>query len=169
MLLSTLVHNVQLSNRAGYSLSHTNENIGICIIMIHHLTSIITGQSFPIVSQLLTIDGLPARSLRPNSTIQMDTIVQWLFPSLTFESGLNIKGWLFQADDATAMEVSKMVTDNQAPTFTVWKRLLLYREPADIIDLTRIDLNSTQASSIHKIKGTYPSLYYFELKAVNSH
>lgn len=111
------------------------------------------------------IDGLSYQSLQPNSTIQTDMIVQWLFPTLTFDRGLNITGWLFQGDDVTATEVSKLVTDNRAPTFTVWKRpLRRYLETGEIIDLKRTDLNSTQASSIHKIKGTYPSLYYFELK-----
>ena len=116
------------------------------------------GQSFPTPSELLTTAGHPIPPLDPNSPIPTDTIFQWIFPSLTFEGGLNVTGWLFQGEPAS----STLDTDDNANLFTIWQGVL-GPEEVPSVNYIRRELNDTRASLIRKIEGTSPPLYYYEL------
>ena len=64
-----------------------------------HVFNLCAGQSFPTLPELLTTEGFSVPPpLQPNSSILTSNIFQWVFPSLSFEAGLNITGWLFQAE-----------------------------------------------------------------------
>ena len=61
------------------------------------------------------------------------------------------------ADDST------ILAGKRAPLFTVWTRELIIQE-VQIHEYTRRGLDSLRASSIHKIGGITPSLYFYELE-----
>ena len=133
-------------------------NTTMYIVVNVSMHSICTGESFPTLTELVANNGFPIPPLEPNP---IDNVFQWIFPSLTFVGGLNITGWLFQAemeDDST------IVADERAPLFTLWTRDDAQGETGIISDLTRRNVNNTRPSSIRKIAGTSPPLYFYELE-----
>ena len=124
-----------------------------------------TGQPFPNLSQILTTTGFVVPL--PNTTtlvgLPADPVYQWLIPSFNFGPGLNITGWLFQAENVIGLDDSTLIKNNRAPLFTIWHAEHLNSEvPTDLY--TRRNLNVTRASIIRKIKGVSPSLYYYEME-----
>ena len=119
------------------------------------------GQSFPNVSELVITNGLPIPPLESNSSTPTSTVYQWLFPRLSLGSGLNLIGWVFQAK---MREDSYLAMTTRYVLFTIWQCSRTLEESGIKIIILRGELNTTHASSIHKIEGPSPSLYYNELK-----
>ena len=56
------------------------------------------------------------------------------------------------------------LADNSATLFTIWWQSTDIMESMLVTEFDRRRLNDTRASSIHKIDGTSPPVYYYELK-----
>ena len=137
------------------------------LYVLSYVSNLYTGQSLPSVSELLTSNGFPVPPLQPNSSTPTDNIFQWIFPSLSFEVGLNITGWLFLAETAIGQEEELILgMDDRALIFTHWD-LSEKSQTSDVevfTTFTRRNLSSTRATSIQKIARISPSLYYYELE-----
>lgn len=130
------------------------------------ICNLFTGQSFLTLPELLANDGFPVPPLQPNSSTPANTTFQWVFPGLSFKAGLNITGWLFQADSTSDLDGFVSGLDDKDLIFTLWDRFD-DDQSSDMevfTTFTRCELNSTRASSVQKITGISPSLYYYKLE-----
>ena len=153
----------------------------LCTAHIMHLTicahagitTQVHEQSILSLPEVVTSDGFPVPPLLPNSSTPMNSTFQWIFPFLTLKADQNITGWLFQAADAKGCSrgqeelLAGMELEN-IPIFTLWdfvKEVSLLDTPDGVYSFyRRRELNSTAPSSIHKITGTSPSLYYYKVR-----
>ena len=120
---------------------------------IYNVFNLCAGQSFPSLSELLTTKGFPVPpSPQSNSSIPTSNIpvFQWVFPSLNFEAGVNITGWLFQAESFLDQEELILGMDG----FTLWDRCddTQSLDTEVLSTFTQHELNSARAS--YKLQGS---------------